>query len=238
MSRKPYFELDGITLYHADCRHVLPELAPGSFEMVLTDPPYLVSYAGRWDGNREVIEGDSDPSWLRPVFSEVWRVLKEDALCLSFYGWPQADVFLGTWKQVGFRPVSLLVLIKDRWGFGQFTRAQHETPYLLAKGHPKPPARAVSDVFDWVSASPLLHPNQKPLGAIATVIATYASRAAALLDPFCGCGTTLVAARMLGIHAVGIEIEERFCEVAALRLSQRIFDFTAPQTAPRQLTLT
>jgi adenine-specific DNA-methyltransferase len=173
----------------------LPELQAESVDMVLTDPPYLVSYSGRWDGGREVIDGDSDPSWVQPVFNELWRVLKPNALCLSFYGWPHAEVFLGTWKKLGFRPVSLVVLIKDRWGFGQFSRAQHETAYLLAKGRPKPPTQPVSDVLDWASSSPLLHPNQKPLGAISTLIATYAGRTTAVLDPFCGSASRRSCAR-------------------------------------------
>src|SRR4029077_10879799 len=112
----------------------------------------------------------------------------------------------------------------------QFTRSQHETAYLLAKGRPDRPAVAISDVLEWTQVTPLAHPNQKPFGAILKLIATYAPRPQALiLDPFCGSGTTLVAARALGHRAVGIEIEERFCELAALRLSQRLFDFNECQ---------
>jgi DNA modification methylase len=234
---QPYFENDGITLYHGDCRDVLPKLQTEAFDFVLTDPPYLVSYTGRWDGDLKAIQGDSDPSWIHPVFSEVWRVLKNDSLCLSFYGWPHADTFLGTWKKIGFRPVSLIALLKQHWGFGRFTRAQHETAFLLAKGQPERPAQAISDVLDWEQISPLLHPNQKPMGAISKLLATYAPATGCILDPFCGSGTTLIAARALSRSAVGIEIEERFCEVAAVRLSQQIFNFTEHVTPPEQLAL-
>src|SRR5687768_11314812 len=106
MALKPYFEQDGITLYHGDCREILRDLPRESADMVLTDPPYLVSYTGRWGGGAQPIEGDSDPSWVAPVFVELWRVMKRDSLCLSFYGWPHADTFLHTWKLIGFRPVS------------------------------------------------------------------------------------------------------------------------------------
>src|SRR5262245_44590779 len=104
MPIQPYFECPGITLYHGDCREILPELQPESFEMVLTDPPYLVSYSGRWGSDWCVIDGDSDSGWVQPVFAEVFRVLKNNSLCFSFYGWPQAETFFRAWKHVGFRP--------------------------------------------------------------------------------------------------------------------------------------
>jgi len=237
MLPRPYFENDGVTLYHGDCREVLPELPSEAFKFALTDPPYLVHYTGRWEAKSKPIAGDSDPSWIRPVFTEIWRLLKQDSLCLSFYGWPHAERFLATWKEIGFRPVSLIALIKDRWGLGRFTRSQHEPAYLLAKGHPDQPAQAISDVLDWEQSSPLFHPNQKPLGAISKLIATYSPESAAVIDPFCGSGTTLVAARALGRRAIGIEIEEQFCEVAALRLAQQVFHFTESTAPPEQLTL-
>src|SRR5262245_57195242 len=128
----PYFERDGITLYHGDCREILPQLQPRTFDFVLTDPPYLVSYSGRWGSDWRVIEGDSDihADWVEPVFADLWRLLKQDSLCFTFYGWPQAEVFLRAWKRVGFRPVSIFALVKDRLGLGYFTRSQHEHAYL------------------------------------------------------------------------------------------------------------
>src|SRR5262245_3959908 len=237
MSLRPYLEHAGITLYHGDCREILHQLESETFDTVITDPPYLVSYAGRWDGSRSVIRGDSDPSWVVPVFTEIWRVLKKDSPCLTFYGWPQAELFLSAWKLIGYRPVSLIVLIKEQWGFGHFTRAQHEQVYLLAKGHPKKPRTALSDVLDWQQPSPQLHPNQKPLGAISKLVSAYTPPDAMILDPFCGSGTTLVAVRNWGRQAVGIEIDERFCEIAALRLSQEIFEFPPPVALAEQLRL-
>ena len=91
---------------------------------------------------------------------------------------------------------------------------------MLAKGQPEKPADAISDVLPWEAPIPLLHPNQKLLGAISKLVSTYSVRDSLILDPFCGSGTTLVATRNQGRRAIGIEIEERFCEVAAQRLSQ------------------
>src|SRR5689334_8283971 len=109
MLPKPYYENDGITLYQGDCQEILPSLQAESFDLVLTDQPYLVSYAGRWGSDWGVIEGDSDQSWVLPVNRELWRTLKPDSLCITFYGWPSADVFFDAWYLSGFRPVSVLV---------------------------------------------------------------------------------------------------------------------------------
>ncbi|MEO2090350.1 MAG: DNA methyltransferase, partial [Gemmataceae bacterium] len=145
----PYYSRSGLTIYHADCRIVLPTFADESFDFVLTDPPYLVNYQGRWDGNLEPIAGDDRDDWLHPTYAELWRVLKPDTFCVSFYGWPQCDRFVGVWKHLGFRLVSHLAFVKNVWGLGRFTRGKHETAFLLAKGHPPRPAKGIADVIEW-----------------------------------------------------------------------------------------
>jgi hypothetical protein len=78
----PYFECGGITLYHGDCREILPELQSETFDMVLTDPSHIVSYSCRWGSEWCVIEGDSDidSEWVEPTFAGMWRVLKPNSL--------------------------------------------------------------------------------------------------------------------------------------------------------------
>jgi len=218
----PYYEEDGVVIYHDDCRLVFPSLPTESVDFVLTDPPYLVNYRGRWDGDRKTIVGDDDPSWLVPAFTEIWRVLKRDSFAVVFYGWKQADLFVGTFKALGFRPVSHLAFVKNVWGLGRFTRGQHETAYLLAKGRPKPPPRGISDVIEWERELDAVHPNQKPVAALYPLIAAYAPPGGVVLDPFMGSGSTLRAAKDFGLNAIGVEIEERYCRYAALRMRQRI----------------
>jgi adenine-specific DNA-methyltransferase len=205
--------------------------------MVLTDPPYLVSYRGRFDSDQREIIGDDKPDWIIPAFSEVWRVLKPDSLCLAFYGWPHADLFLDAWKRIGFRPVSQIVCVKDNIGFGCFTRSQHESAYLLAKGHPRRPAIATSDVFPWEREAHVFHPSQKPLGAISRMLAAYTREGDTVLDPFMGSGTTLVAARNLGCRAIGIEIERAYCDAAVVRLSQELLPFKRQRKPDEQYSL-
>ncbi len=216
---EPTYRSDGLTVYHGDCLAVMPALRPASVDFVLTDPPYLVGFAGRWDGARRRIAGDDDPAWLAPAFAEVWRLLKPDSFCVSFYGWPHADTFLGVWKALGFRPVSHIAFVKRQWGFGRFTRSRHETAFLLAKGKPPKPARAIADVIDWQRERAAAHPNQKPVASLRPLLASLCPPGGLVLDPFMGSGSTLLAARELGLPAVGIEVDPGYCRAAIRRLA-------------------
>lgn len=218
----PYFQHNGIRICHGDCLQVLPTLETGSIDFCLTDPPYLCNYRGRWDGDRGMIVGDKDPSWLAPSFSEIFRVMKNNSFCVSFYGWPHADLFVGLWKQLGFRLVSHLAFVKNVWGLGRFTRGQHETAYLLAKGHPPIPESPISDTIEWEREHDAFHPNQKPVSSLYPLIAAYAPENGVVLDPFMGSGSSLRAAKDFGLAAIGIEIEEKYCRHAAQRMAQEI----------------
>ena len=102
---KPYLQRDGITLYHADCRDVLRGMESESVDFVLTDPPYVIAYQGPvGQATGALSRAITTGRWLAPVFSDLWRVLAPDSLCLSFYGWPHADAFMTVWKLVGFDP--------------------------------------------------------------------------------------------------------------------------------------
>jgi len=218
----PYYSGAGLTIYYADCRDVLPSFGDASFDFVLTDPPYLVNYRGRWDSDREAITGDLHDDWLEPAFAELWRLLKPDTFCVSFYGWPHCDRFVGVWKTLGFRLVNHLAFVKNVWGLGRFTRGQHETAFLLAKGQPPLPERGISDVIEWQREPDAFHPNQKTVEALYPLLSAFAPENGIVLDPFLGSGSTLRAAKDMGLRAVGIEIEQHYCRHAAARLAQGV----------------
>jgi adenine-specific DNA-methyltransferase len=71
-------------------------------DFILTDPPYVARYRSR-DGRK--IANDDNADWLCPAFAEMYRVLKYRSFCVSFYGWPKADLFIAAWRAAGFRPV-------------------------------------------------------------------------------------------------------------------------------------
>ena len=86
---------------HGDCTRVLRTLPNEVVDLVVTDPPYGVRYQ---DGLGRTIANDDDPSRVLGAFSELYRVLKPNSVCVSFYGWGQVDAFFRAWRQAGFRP--------------------------------------------------------------------------------------------------------------------------------------
>jgi DNA modification methylase len=207
------------TVVHGDCLHVLPQLPAASVDFVLTDPPYLVNYRPR-DGR--TMSNDADDSWLKPAFAEIYRALEPDALCLTFYGWPHADRFLGAFRAAGFRPVGHFSFPKRYTSSVGYVRCQPECAYLLAKGYPRHPQNPLADVIPWTeNTGNKLHPTQKPVSVLTPFVETYCPPSGLVLDPFAGSGSTLAAAKLLGRAYLGIEREAKYHAVAARRLAQQ-----------------
>jgi DNA modification methylase len=205
-------------IIHGDCIPIMRTMPDASVDLVLTDPPYLVNYRTR-DGRQH--ENDKNDHWLLPAFREIQRVLKPDCFCVSFYGWPWIDRFMGAWKQNGLRPVSHFALVKSYCSREGYTRSYHEVAYLLAKGKPARPAHAVSDVLDWGEyTNNTLHPTQKSVSGLLPLIEAFSKPGEIVLDPFAGSGSTAVAARAHHRRFILIEIDERHCKTAHARLTQ------------------
>jgi adenine-specific DNA-methyltransferase len=198
-----------------DCVRILPELPGGSIDLVLTDPPYLAHYRDRAG---RTIAGDVEGSWLVPAFQQIFRVLKPDRFCVCFYGWHKADQFFSAWRGAGFSPVGHLVWTKSYASSERYLRYHHEQAYLLAKGNPQKPASRLADVLEWRYTGDLLHPTEKPVSALLPLVQTFTQQNQIVLDPFCGSGSTLLAARLLHRRYVGIELSSKFCETARRRL--------------------
>jgi site-specific DNA-methyltransferase (adenine-specific) len=207
------------TVMTGDCVKILPTLPSESVDFVLTDPPYLASYRPR-DGR--TVANDNNDGWLQPAFAEIYRVLRPDSFCVTFYGWPAADLFLSAFRKAGFRPVSHLCFVKSYASFSGYTGAQHEVAYVLAKGRPAKPAEPISDVLTWKYTGNKLHPTEKPLAVLLPLVASFSAFGSLVLDPFCGSGSALIAARILGRNSVGIELEERYAAVARRRLQESL----------------
>lgn len=202
-------------IVNADCLAVLPKLPDSSVDFILTDPPYITGYRDR---QGRTVANDDRAGWLRPAFAELYRVLKNDRFCVSFYGWPKVDRFFAAWRAAGFYPVAHLVWPKGYTSRQQFVGYQHEQAFVLAKGRPERPVNIIGDVLPWQYTENRLHPTQKPVSGLLPVVAAFSRRGDVVLDPFCGSGSTLVAAQSLGRRYIGVELDAKYCAAAQQRL--------------------
>jgi site-specific DNA-methyltransferase (adenine-specific) len=207
------------SIANGDCIEVMRSLPWASVDFILTDPPYLVNYRDRT--GRSVANDAGDGAWLKPAFSQMHRVLRPNSLAVSFYGWNKVDLFMDAWKSAGFSVVGHIVFRKRYGSNARFLSYRHESAYLLAKGRPPLPGSPVPDVLDWEYSGNQLHPTQKPVQPLKTLIEAFTQPGDVVLDPFCGSGSTLVAAQELGRRFIGIELDEQHHRTASNRLAHR-----------------
>jgi DNA modification methylase len=189
----PYYEQDGITMYHGDCADVMASLRSEAIDLVLTDPPYPDYHQTTY--TQTSIEALRELNCRQMVF---WSAKAEFPLTYSaIHIW---DKTIGSGSEYE--------RIFERNGSRNFhVYRDHVINSSLA-------ARFMSDVFTE-------HPSQKPIRLMRRLVKLCPEQGL-ILDPFMGSGTTLRAAKDLGRRAIGIEIVERYCEIAAKRLAQGV----------------
>ena len=201
---------------HGDCRQVLRSLPSESIDLILTDPPYGVRYKDRAGRS---IANDGDLGSILGAFADLYRVLKPDTFCISFYGWNKVASFFDAWKAAGFNAVGHIVWHKGYSSRSGFLNARHEQAYVLAKGHPAKPARPLDDVQPWEYTGNVAHPTEKAVSILKPLIQSFSRAGTCVLDPFAGSGSTLVASALCGRSYLGIELEAKYVEHARRRLA-------------------
>ncbi|EOK0942300.1 DNA methyltransferase, partial [Escherichia coli] len=109
-----------------NCIDVMARIPDNAIDFILTDPPYLVGFRDR---QGRTIAGDKTDEWLQPACNEMYRVLKKDALMVSFYGWNRVDRFMSAWKNAGFSVVGHLVFTKNYTSKAAYVGYRHECAY-------------------------------------------------------------------------------------------------------------
>jgi site-specific DNA-methyltransferase (adenine-specific)/modification methylase len=210
----PYYEEAGITIFCGDCREILPQL--GRFDLLLTDPPYGINYIH--SGN------DNDPNGTRsagiPVHGDDQPFDPEPFMQFK-------EIILWGGNHYASRlPDSRGWLV---WDKRCNTVVNDQSDVELAWTNIGNTARVFYHVWDGFRRQsernvPRAHPTQKPVALMQWCLNKFSSTGA-VVDPFMGSGTTLVAAKNMGREAIGIELEERYAEIAANRLRQSVFNF-------------
>lgn len=237
----PYYSENGITIYHGDCRDVMPFLP--RVDLVLTDPPYggMVGGYPYPDGggvakmrNASISLGDTWSASLDWVPVVIEKISLGAFVFCSYHSLPEVAMafsslrraVLITWHKRNAPPQGANVprfTEEYAWGFAANIGLKWDAIRSTLIDVPKLATGAFASPERFVNANgQALHPTQKPEALIHRLLVVGGET---ILDPFMGSGTTLRAAKDLGRKAIGIEIEEKYCEIAANRLRQEVLQF-------------
>jgi site-specific DNA-methyltransferase (adenine-specific) len=220
-----YYQDDYATLYHGDCIEVMSGLKLEA-DLLLTDPPYGVSYKSNWS-NHAAIANDDGNADVMGMLATATKKLRRSRHAYIFGYWDFSGTNLTAHTQliwdkgmIGMGDLSM------PWGTSHesITFALHQPSKAnRADGAGRLSARmrqgSVLRVDRTNGASSKRHPTEKPVALLRQLIESSSCFGDLVFDPFAGVGSTLVAASLEGRHSVGIEIEEKYCELAATRLS-------------------
>jgi DNA modification methylase len=232
---QPYYHDDVCTIYHGDAREVLPTLPRDFVDLLITDPPYGVEWQSGFRGTKLAsLEGDDGSLDVAAVLALAMPALRE---ARHLYVFGPADL-----SSLPLGATTELIWDKGIVGMGNLTLPwgpAHERitfgvhvarPSNRARGNGRLAARLrrgsvigvqrkqSGELEDWN----VQHPTEKPVDLLRQLIESSSVIGETVLDPFMGCGSTLVAAKREDRRGIGIELNERYCETAAKRLSQPI----------------
>lgn len=232
---KPYYQDASVTIYHGDCRDVADDLPRSSVDLVLTDPPYGQAFVSgqRTATDLGTVRGDGVRQGIRSVrkaMNDLRATYSPDCHFLVFCHWESWPDFYDGLSHL-FAVRNALIWHKASGGMGDL-RHEYAKDYEVVLFGAMSRAREISGKregavltgFKRVSGAGREHPTEKPVGLLQYLIGKHTTEGMMVSDPFMGSGSTLVAAKSLGRRAIGIELEEKYCEIAARRCSQETLD--------------
>ena len=224
---KPYFQDKWVTIYHGDCREILPQLDV-KVDLVLTDPPYgICEEDGKVQMRGEVVEPDYK-EW--DTFDKDWihlLPLKADSSIVVFHDQKQATILWQTFIECGIRPSRYLFWDKGDSGINprhNFVNTIEMALFGNRGNYTWNCNGSTINLFRKNRIPTPLHPTQKPEILFQSLIGWLSNSKNLILDPFLGSGTTCYCAKKLSRYSIGIEIEEKYCEAAARRCCQEVME--------------
>jgi site-specific DNA-methyltransferase (adenine-specific) len=216
---KPYYEDSAVTIYHGDCREIVPTL--GRFDLLLTDPPYGYCRKGVTNDGKDFLK------IVGPALNVSWDTLVKGGSAFIFTSPGEvinlANAFKGHFKRMlwMYKPADCTYPLK-----GWLLKSEAILWFLKPGAPPnlfeRHPFRHDCYVCNHIGGEGVEgHPTVKPLSVVSDLVMRCPEKGV-ILDPFAGSGTTGRAAKNLGRKAMLIEIEERYCEIAAKRMRQEV----------------
>lgn len=201
-----------------------------SVDLVVADPPYLMSYKSQHRKDKthdfcSTIKNDNNEDVIIKSLQEIYRVLKPNSAMYMFCNSNKIDVFKQAIEEAGFKIKNIIVWIKNNWTMGdlkaQFGK-QYEFIILANKGRKFFNGKRIADVwyFDKIANQKLIHQNQKPISLLKQCIEKHSNENDVVLDCFMGSGSTGVACKELNRRFIGIELEEKYFDIAKNRIKE------------------
>lgn len=225
---EPYFDDGKRRIYHGDAMEILPTMDRGSIDACITDPPYVIGAVSA--GNMESKAGGwadmmNSALWFTTWYRHVDRLLRRSGVFWTFCNWRSLPVVMRAAIDARLPVTSVMVWDKEWIGPGgqQGLRPSYELAALMCQPDFAIADRGIPDIWRCKVGSYKAsgHPAEKPEALLRRMLDTcQLPEGGVVLDPFLGSGTTAVAAKNLGLSCIGIEAEERYCEIAATRLAQ------------------
>jgi len=214
IGRKPYYQDDAVVIYHADCRDILPLIPDKSIDLVLTDPPYNVGL--------DYCNGDNNDKYKE--WSSAWFAITPKPIVLT-----PGMVNLSMWFSIA-NPTWVIAWCKPNQCSPSALGGFNTWEPLLVYGHINKHIGSDSIIYSISTNQQDTgdHPCPKYQPAWSKILIMISKPSDLILDPFLGSGTTAYCAKKLGRKCIGIEIEEKYCEIAAKRCSQTVMNLEIP----------
>lgn len=225
--------LDLNKIYNIDCIEGMKEIPDNYIDLIVTDPPYLISY--KTNRRKEskintrlnfntVIQNDDNPELIEKYIKECHRIMKNDTAMYIFCSWKTADIFKQELEKY-FEIKNQIIWDKGNHTAGdleaQFGQT-YEIMFLVNKGRCKFNGERINDMwfFPKVTGKEQVHQNQKPQPLIEQCIMKHSKENDIVFDGFMGSGTTAFAAKRLKRNFIGFEIEKNYCDEANKKINR------------------
>lgn len=216
-------------IYNSDCIEGMKNIPDGGVDLVLSDPPYLISYSTGWRNDehrfcREILNDDNE-GLIKEYLKECYRILKDDSAAYIFCSSKTLDFFMRQAREAGFTIKNVLIWKKNNHTAGDL-EAQYGQCYepilYLNKGRRIIKGKRLEDVwmFDRVSSDKLLHQNEKPVSLLTQCLLKSSDEGDLVFDGFMGSASTAVACMRTKRRFLGFELDGYYFDVAQKRLER------------------
>ena len=212
-----------IDLHNGDCLEVMKSIPDGSVDMVLTDPPYGMSFVSNHRADKhKPIANDSSLEWIDDLASGLHRIVKDDTAHYVFCSYHHIDKFKQAFERY-FKIKNILTWVKNNTSMGDLKgdfAPKTEFILFLQKGRCLIRGKRDCNVLQYARTGNELHPTQKPVDMLEFLISKFSDESMVVCDPFMGSGSTMIACLNTNRKGIGIELDKHYFYIAQKRINE------------------